>query len=92
MNTFIRAVEYWVPSHDRSILEFGGGHYGNAPRLASVSRSLCFGRGEGTIGQVFLTGIPAVADLGQGSDPTLATVAFPVLRHGRLTAVMALYL
>ena len=29
-NTFIRAAEYWVPAADGSLLEFGGGLFGNA--------------------------------------------------------------
>ena len=108
MKTFIRAAECWIPSNDRSILAFGGGHYGSAPRLANASHSLCFGRGvgfcesegllgslptgiargEGAVGQVFLTGIPAVHSAG----PASAKVAFPVLRQGRLMAVLALHL
>ena len=40
MTPFIRALEYWVPSNDRSMLEFGGGHYGAATRFAAISPSL----------------------------------------------------
>jgi len=47
MKNFLRAIEVWVPSSDRSILEFGGGLYGTATRFAAVSKNLCFGRGEG---------------------------------------------
>lgn len=67
MKTFIRAVEYWVPSHDRSILEFGGGHYGGATRLAAASRALCFGLGEGLPGQAWEAGHPIVLKQFEGS-------------------------
>ena len=33
MKTFIRVVEAWVPSADRSLLEFSGGMYGAATRF-----------------------------------------------------------
>ena len=38
MKTFIRASEVWVPSTDRTMLEFGGGLYGDATRFAAISR------------------------------------------------------
>jgi len=47
MQTFIRAVEYWVPSSDGSILEFGAGAYGTGRHLESLSHQMCFGLGEG---------------------------------------------
>ena len=67
MTTFIRALEYWVPSSDRSMLEFGGAHYGAATRFASISRELCFGRGEGLPGQAWEAGHPIVLKEFEGS-------------------------
>ena len=60
MNTFIRASEVWVPSADRTMLEFGGGLYGKATRFGALSRNLCFGRGEGLPGQAWEQGRPLV--------------------------------
>ena len=37
MNTFIRAVEYWVPNDDGSLLEFGAGLYGTSRMLHSMA-------------------------------------------------------
>ena len=101
MNTFIRAIEYWVPSLDRSILEFGGGHYGSAPRLASVSRSLCFGRGEGLPGQAWESGHPIVLTQFNGSNfrRTAAAqaeritcgIAVPIFAGEFLTSVMVIF-
>jgi hypothetical protein len=60
VNTFIRASEVWVPSADRTMLEFGGGLYGKATRFGALSRNLCFGRGEGLPGQAWEQGRPLV--------------------------------
>ncbi len=49
---FIRIAEYWIPSSDGSLLEFGGGLFGPHSTFAAASRNLCFGRGEGLPGQV----------------------------------------
>lgn len=48
--TFIKAVEYWVPNADRSVLEFGSGLYGPGSRMALISKAMCLGRGEGLPG------------------------------------------
>lgn len=58
--TFIRTVEYWVPSDDGSMLEFGDGLFGTAKRFEATTRSLCFGRGEGLPGQAWEAGHPLV--------------------------------
>ena len=47
MNTLIKAVEVWLPTPDRSLLEFGGGLFGAATGFGASSRTMCFGRGEG---------------------------------------------
>jgi hypothetical protein len=60
MKTFIRVVEVWVPDAEGALLEFGGGLYGDAKRLGMVSRSMCFGRGEGLPGRAWDAGRPIV--------------------------------
>jgi hypothetical protein len=60
VKTFIRVVEVWVPDAEASLLEFGGGLYGSAKRLGLVSRSMCFGRGEGLPGRAWDEGRPIV--------------------------------
>ena len=60
MNTFIRAVETWLPSRDGSILEFGDGSYGASRQFEAISRHLCFGRGEGLPGQAWEAGHPVM--------------------------------
>lgn len=100
-NTFIRAVEYWVPGVDRSLLEFGGGLYGDARRFASASRSLCFGRGEGLPGQAWEAGHPIVLkDLASANfrrteaarDAGLTCgIAVPIFAGDVLTSVLVIF-
>lgn len=58
--TFIQAAELWLPSDDRSLLEFAGGAFGSAKRFAALSRSMCFGRGEGLPGRAWDDGKPVL--------------------------------
>lgn len=101
MNTFIRAVEYWVPGVDRTLLEFGGGLYGDCRRLAAASRGLCFGRGEGLPGQAWEAGHPLVLkDLaGTGfrrsaaalADGLSCGIALPIFAGDVLTSVLVIF-
>jgi hypothetical protein len=58
MKSFIRIAEVWVPAQDHTLLEFGGGLFGQAKSFAAATRSLCFGRGEGLPGQAWDEGRP----------------------------------
>ena len=101
MKTFIRAVECWVPSVDRSLLEFGGGLYGEAGRFAHASRSLCFAFGEGLPGQAWEAGHPMVLkDLaGANFRRTAAAqaegfscgIALPIFAGEVLTSVLVIF-
>lgn len=101
MNTFIRVIEYWVPSEDGSLLEFGGGLFGKATRFAAISRELCFGRGEGLPGQAWETGHPIVLKDLHGSyfrrgaaaraEGLTCGIALPVFSGERLSAVVVVF-
>ncbi|MEO7337176.1 MAG: GAF domain-containing protein [Caldimonas sp.] len=101
MKTFIRAVEVWVPSVDRSILEFGGGLYGKATRFAALSKALCFGRGEGLPGQAWETGRPIVLKQFDGSyfrrtaaahaEGITCGIAIPIFAGDFLNAVLVMF-
>ncbi len=69
MNTFIRAIETWVPGNDRAILEFGGGIYGSTgDTFEFISRSTSFRQGTGLPGMAWQRGVPVfLEDLGKGS-------------------------
>lgn len=99
--TFIRTVEYWVPSDDGSLLEFGGGLFGDAKRFEAATRSLCFGRGEGLPGQAWEAGHPLVirtledtrfrrAAAARAAGLTCA-IALPVFVGEALSAVVVLF-
>ena len=67
MKTFIRVIEVWVPSRDRTVLEFGSGWYGDAPFFGALSEARCFGMGEGLPGQAWERGHPIVLKQFEGS-------------------------
>jgi hypothetical protein len=58
--TFIRTLEFWVPDASGSLLEFGGGLFGECRRFEAATRNLCFGRGEGLPGQAWEAGHPVM--------------------------------
>ncbi|GAC1354696.1 MAG: GAF domain-containing protein [Variovorax sp.] len=100
-NTFIRVIEYWVPSEDGHLLEFGGGLFGSAKRFAAISRPLCFGRGEGLPGQVWDSGRPIVLKELDGNyfrraDAARAEglpcgIAMPIFTLDQLSAVVVIF-
>ncbi|BDT70367.1 hypothetical protein os1_45600 [Comamonadaceae bacterium OS-1] len=67
-STFIQAVELWAPSADGYLLEFQSGIFG-APAwgFANLTRSMCFGRGEGLPGRAWEEGRPILLSQLQGS-------------------------
>ena len=101
MKTFIRASEVWVPSTDRTMLEWGGGLYRAAPRFAAISRTLCFGRGEGLPGQAWEQERPIVLKVVQGSyfrrtaaahaEGITCGIAVPIYAGDFLTSVLVIF-
>ncbi len=53
MNTFIRVVEVWVPSHDRTYLKYSGGRHNIASRFDAASGARYLARGDGLPGKVW---------------------------------------
>lgn len=101
MKTFIRIIEYWVPGADPSLLEFGGGLFGDAIRFAAISQNLCFGRGEGLPGQAWESGHPIVLKDLDGSyfrrsraakaAGLTCGIAVPIFQAGVLSAVTVIF-
>jgi hypothetical protein len=100
-NTFIKAAEVWIPSEDGSILEFGSGAFGPARAFAALSRSMCFGRGEGLPGRTWDEGCPVLLS---SFDPVhfrrtaaakavglTCTVSLPYFASGKLKAVLVIF-
>jgi hypothetical protein len=101
MNTLIKAAEVWLPTADRSLLEFGGGLFGAATGFGASSRAMCFGRGEGLPGRAWFDGRPIVlkhfegsyfrrADAAREAGFTCA-IALPVFLGEVMTAVVVLF-
>ena len=101
IKTFIRAVEFWVPVDDGSLLEFGGGLFGAAKRFEAATRNLCFGRGEGLPGQAWECGHPLMLKDLQSplfrraaaakADALTCAVALPVFVGDQLSTVVLLF-
>jgi len=101
MKTFIRAVEYWVPSADRTTLAHGGGWYGAAPAFGALSAQMCFGPGEGLPGQAWLQGHPIILRQFEGSyfqrteaahqAGLTCAIAIPILAGDYLMAVVVMF-
>ena len=99
--TFIKAIEFWVPSRDRSFLEYGGGLYGTATRFGALSRTLCFARGEGLPGQAWEAAHPIVLRQFVGSyfqrttaahaEGLTCAIAMPIFAGDFLTSVLVIF-
>jgi hypothetical protein len=98
MDSFIRAVEVWLPVD--GVLIHGGGLYPSAARLERISRELCFGRAEGLPGRAWDAGHPLVLHrfepqvfrrTAEAAEAGLeCAVALPIHRDGELTSVAVL--
>jgi hypothetical protein len=97
-----RRFEIWKPDAAGDALIFDAGDCDQTPDLASDYRTAAIGKGEGTIGEVWSSGVPAVRATLDG-DPSPAArsaaaaglnamVAMPVMGEGRPKAVVTWYL
>ena len=101
LTSFIKATEFWLPSQDRSLLEYGGGLYAPGSRMARISREMCFGRGEGLPGRAWDLGAPVVLHAFEGSyfkrtDAALADgltcgIALPIFSGDYLSSVVVFF-
>jgi len=101
MTSFVRVAEIWAPDPDGYLLEFADGLYDAAPEFGTISRAMCFGRGEGLPGRVWEQGRPIVLkNLQDGYFQRAAAakraelacaVAFPVFFDDQLKSVVVLF-
>jgi hypothetical protein len=99
--TQIKAVEIWTPDAEGQLLELKDGLYGGAKAFETLSRGMCFGRGEGLPGRVWELGRPVLMkDLQAGyfrraaaarKAGLAAAVALPVFAGEALKAVLVLF-
>lgn len=96
-----RRFEIWVPASGGGLV-FESGHCDQDPNLDMGYSSSSIAKGEGIIGRVWLTGVPAVCD-DLGDDRSVAgrsaglaglssMVAMPVIENSALKAVVAMYI
>jgi hypothetical protein len=94
--------EIWVPDQARQALVFRSGDCGKGTDLDALYRSKTIGRGDGSIGGAWATGMPAISD-DLKHDASVAAVAardggmnqvivLPVIENALLKAVLAWYL
>jgi hypothetical protein len=96
-----RRFEIWVPNAEHDALILNAGDCDQNTQLATDHQSVRIAKGEGTIGQVWATGLPAVRDsLAVDTSPAgrsavaaglEAMVAMPVMNEQGLKAVVAWY-
>jgi len=101
MKTFIRACEIWVPSRDRTMLEFHRGLYPGLESFRLASEKLCFGFDEGLPGKAWATRHAIILKDLQDSYFVRARsakeagltcgVALPIFAGDYLLAVVAMY-
>lgn len=60
MKTFIKVTEIWIPSKDRSLLEFDSGLYGTLTEFKNASKHQRFAWNEGLPGKAWAAGHPIV--------------------------------
>jgi hypothetical protein len=97
-----RRFEIWVPDATRSRLVFHGGDCSEKTDLAARYAGKSIGKGEGSIGGAWATGMPALNDdLSQDGSISASLarasgmnqiVALPVIEGARLKAMLAWYL
>jgi len=94
--------EIWVPNASRDALVFQSGDCSRRTDLDALYRSKTIGRGEGSIGGAWATGMPAInedlkrdgsiaASLARGSGMK-QIIVLPVIENALLKAVLAWYL
>jgi hypothetical protein len=97
-----RRFEIWAPNEARTALEFRSGDCSKNADLTSLYAGKTIGKGEGSIGGAWATGMPAINEHLK-LDGTIASslarasgmeqiVVLPVIEDARLEAVLAWYL
>ncbi len=94
--------EIWVPNAARTALTFHSGDCSKGADLASLYAGKYIGKGEGSIGGAWATGMPAINEHLKVDGSIAATLArtsgmnqivvLPVIEDARLKAVLAWYL
>jgi hypothetical protein len=97
-----KRFEIWVPNPARSALVFQSGDCSQNTELEQLYASKSIGKGEGSIGGAWATGMPAINEHLKVDESVAAQAAraagmnqivvLPVIEHAQLKAVLAWYL
>lgn len=96
----VRRFEIWEPDAGGKHLARNGGFCEHAGMLADLPAEQVLARGQGSIGRVYLSGVPVLSESlvdepWVGADALAAglssLVALPIIKHGHLTSVVAWY-
>ena len=82
-----RQLEIWLPDKKREHLVFNEGFSAKKSNLAEIYAEKSFAKGEGGLGRVWLTGMPAIVEKYEVEGST-ATLLMPVINQGILKAVI----
>jgi hypothetical protein len=96
-----RRFEIWVPNEAGSVLTFHSGDCDQNTQLATDYQSVTIGKGEGTIGEVWSSGVPALrTNIADDRSPAgrsaaaaalKAMVAMPIMAERGVKAVVVWY-
>jgi len=86
-------IQIWAPDDEHQKISCQSSFGTENDDLASVFNSKTYSKGEGLIGQVWLTGVPVIGEssyAGYTTDPAAISsmLAMPVLKNGKLKAVV----
>lgn len=86
-----RRFEIWTPDGESEALRFAAGHCEAGTDLTAKYAGVAVSKGEGPLGEVWLSGKPQVTAGGAAASGE-PTIVLPVIARARLAAVVALVL
>ncbi len=85
-----RRFEIWMPNEDRTRLQYDSGHCISGTDLALEYAGTAIIRGEGPLGQAWLTGRPSVVAIPAGEGQAL--IVLPIIKDASLASMVCLVL
>lgn len=82
-----KQIEIWLSDNAREHLIFYQGYSAKGVDLAAIYAATSIAKGEGALGRVWLTGIPAIIDHYKTDDAS-DTLLMPVIHQGQMLAVI----
>ncbi len=89
-----KRIQLWIPDQQEKLLVCQQGYSKNSNNLAEIFETLTVEKGVGALGRTWLTGMPVITGNLEDSvynpelDNLSSMLAIPVIRHGRLKAIV----